>query len=195
MCERAMLQSDAKVNKSKDFMLDKCPLTLLYPGHDPLTVMIDSRRAKQFAKILANRDQDTLGLAIFKTRPVLERQISSLNSSWVPSLHKIGQYVLFAVSDGKQIKVDTSFGHRKKDGTISFTGDFVSLMIGLASSPSQTRLTIFAKRNDFNCLFVADDMRKFAKNTSLIGLAVMSSPNINGSFSKCQLVVLDALVH
>jgi hypothetical protein len=46
MCERAILQSDAKVTKSLDFMLDKCPLTLLFPGHDPLTVMVDSRSMK-----------------------------------------------------------------------------------------------------------------------------------------------------
>jgi hypothetical protein len=84
----------------------------------------------------------------------------SRNSSWVPSLHKIGSYILFAISDGKLIQVDTSFGYRKKDATISFTGDFVSLMIGLASSPSQTRLTILVERKGFSCLSVADDMRQ-----------------------------------
>ena len=120
----------------------------------------------------------------------------SRDSSWVPSLHKIGSYVLFAISDGKLIQIDTSFGYRKKDATISFTGDFVSLMISLASSPSQTRLTILAERNGFSCLSVVDDMRQQAKKTSLIGLAVMSAPDSDGDIlDKCQLVILDTLVH
>ena len=71
MYERAMQQSDANVNKSLDFLLDKCALTLLFPGHDPLSVMIDSRSAKQFATILDNKDRVTLSFAIFKTFPVL----------------------------------------------------------------------------------------------------------------------------
>ena len=73
MCERALQQSDAKVNKSLDFVVDKRPLTSLFSGHKPMSVMIDDRTKKQFAAIVANKDQLTLRLAIFKTHPVLVR--------------------------------------------------------------------------------------------------------------------------
>ena len=73
MYERAKQQSDAKVNKSLDFMVDKCPVTLLFSGHKPMSVMIDKRTENQFAAIVANKDQLTLKFAIFKTHPVLER--------------------------------------------------------------------------------------------------------------------------
>ena len=73
MYERAKQQSDAKVNKSIDFMVDKCTVTSLFSGHKPMSVMIDSRTKKQFAAIVANKDQLTLRFAIFKTHPVLER--------------------------------------------------------------------------------------------------------------------------
>jgi hypothetical protein len=43
MHERAMQQSDAKVNKSLDFMVDKTELTPLFSGHSPLCAMIDIR--------------------------------------------------------------------------------------------------------------------------------------------------------
>ena len=101
-------------------------------------------------------------------------------------MHKFGFIVLFATADEESIAVDTSFGKKKKDRTIVRTGEFVSLIISLASSPSQTRLTIFAKRNGFCCLKIADDLRQGAKNTSLIGLAVVSSPDSRGNISgKC----------
>ena len=140
-------------------MLDKCSLTSLFPGHDPLSVMIDSRSKKNFAKILANKEQVTLNLEIFKTFPVLERQILTSVSSWIPSLHKLGEKILFAISDGKSISHDSSYGKKKNDGTVTLTDEFVSLFISLASSPSQTRLTIFVKRNGFDCVSLADDMR------------------------------------
>ena len=43
MHERAMQQSDAKVNKSLDFMVDKTELTPLFSGHKPFCAMIDIR--------------------------------------------------------------------------------------------------------------------------------------------------------
>ena len=60
MYERAMQQSDAKVNKALDFIVDKRPITSLFSGHIPVNVMIDSRTEKQFAAIVANKDQLTL---------------------------------------------------------------------------------------------------------------------------------------
>ena len=60
MHERAMQQSDAKVNKSLDFMVDKTELTPLFSGHKPLCVMIDIRTQKMFSTIVANKDQLTL---------------------------------------------------------------------------------------------------------------------------------------
>ena len=68
-----MQQSDAKVYKSVDFMVDKCALSPLFDGHKPESVMIDIRTKKQFSEILSNKDQQTLKFEIFKTHPVLER--------------------------------------------------------------------------------------------------------------------------
>ena len=73
MCERALQQSDAKVNKSLDFMVDKVSLFPLFKGHKPLCAIIDTRTKKQFLAIMANKDQLTLNFAIFRTHPVLER--------------------------------------------------------------------------------------------------------------------------
>ena len=73
MHERAMQQSDAKVNKSLDFIVDKTELTPLFIGHEPLCAMIDIRTQKMFATIVANKDHLTLSFAIFKTHPVLVR--------------------------------------------------------------------------------------------------------------------------
>ena len=56
MYERAIQQSDAKVNKTLDFMRDKNEIFPLYPGHKPFSVMIDSRTKKMFATIVANKD-------------------------------------------------------------------------------------------------------------------------------------------
>ena len=67
MYDRAMQQSDAKVNKTLDFLVDKTELTPLFSGHKPLSVMIDTRNKMIFAKIVANRDQLTLQFTIFKT--------------------------------------------------------------------------------------------------------------------------------
>ena len=41
-------------------MLDKNPTTCLYPGHKPLSVMIDDRSVASFKKITANKDKPTL---------------------------------------------------------------------------------------------------------------------------------------
>ena len=68
-----MQQSDAKVNKSLDFMVDKTEVTPLFSGHKPLSAMIDSRTQRKFARIVANKDQLTLNFSIFKTQPVLVR--------------------------------------------------------------------------------------------------------------------------
>ena len=73
ICDRALYQKDALVNKSLQFVVDKSPLTPLFCGHKPMPVMIDSRSEKQFAKVKANKDKNTLMVKIFKTLPVLER--------------------------------------------------------------------------------------------------------------------------
>ena len=73
MCERALQQSDAKVNKSLDFMVDKVALFPLFKGHKPFCATIDTRTKKQFLTIMSNKDQLTLKFAIFKTHPVLVR--------------------------------------------------------------------------------------------------------------------------
>ena len=73
MHERAMQMSDAKVNKSLDFMVDKAELTPLFSGHKPFCAMIDTRTQKMFAKIVANKDHLTMSFTIFKTHPVLVR--------------------------------------------------------------------------------------------------------------------------
>jgi hypothetical protein len=77
------------VNKTLDFVKDKFPITLLYPGHKPISVMIDIRDKKEFNKIKANKDVKTLKVEIYKTLPVLLRQIRTQISSWIASVHKI----------------------------------------------------------------------------------------------------------
>ena len=74
MNERALQQKDAYVNKSFEFLIGKTAHTTLFPGHRPISVMIDSRSSKKFAKIKDNRDVSALTVEIFKTFPVLERQ-------------------------------------------------------------------------------------------------------------------------
>ena len=61
------------VNKTLNFMMDKFELIPLFPGHNPFSIMIDSRSNEQFSSIVANKDQNTLTLVIYKTHPVLER--------------------------------------------------------------------------------------------------------------------------
>ena len=67
----------------------------------------------------------------------------------------------------------------------------------MANYPYHTRLTILARRNGFECMTLADDLRPQSENTtSLLGLAVMLLPTYNGYLSdKCQLVELDTLVN
>ena len=60
MSERALQQKDANVNKSFEFLVGKTEHTTLFPGHKPISVMIESRSRKQFAKIKDNRDVSAL---------------------------------------------------------------------------------------------------------------------------------------
>ena len=77
------------MNKTLDFVKDKFPITLLYPGHKPISVMIDIRNRKEFDKIKANKDVKTLKVETYKTLPVLLRQVETQINSWVPSVHRI----------------------------------------------------------------------------------------------------------
>ena len=76
-------------------------------------------------------------------------------------------------------------------------GEFVSFIICAAKYPYCTRLTILARRNGFECMSLADDLRPQTENTtSLLGLAVMLLPDFEGDLmNKCQLVGLDTLVN
>ena len=74
MSDRALLQKDANVNKSFEYLVGKTSHTTLFQGHKPISVMIEGRNKKQFAKIKKNRDASALTVEIFKTFPVLERQ-------------------------------------------------------------------------------------------------------------------------
>ena len=61
------------MNKSFEFLMGKTTHTTLFPGHKPISVMIEGRSRKKFAKIKNNRDVLALTVEIFKTFPVLER--------------------------------------------------------------------------------------------------------------------------
>ena len=105
--------------------------------------------------------------------------------------------IIFATAHELDIQKDTSYG-KKPWATVRVAGEFVSLMISAAKYPYRTKLTIFAERNGFQCMTLADDLRKYSKNTtSLLGLAVMLLPNkSDGTLaSKCQLVLIDTLVN
>ena len=52
-------------------MHDMNPTTCLYPGHKPLSVMLDERDNASFEKVKANKDRPTLKVEIFKTFPVI----------------------------------------------------------------------------------------------------------------------------
>ena len=81
-------------------------------------------------------------------------------SDWVPSVHLIKNVVLFASADELLIHKDTTYGKLKKatDKVIE-EGEFVSMMLSAAKYPFRTCLTVFARRNRFSCLAVADDLR------------------------------------
>ena len=159
--------------------------------------MIDARSDDQFAKIKANRDRTTLKIEIFDNFPVLERQVQTQINTWIASVHKLGSWILFGTADEMSIPIDTSFGFKKDKATIRVTGEFVSLILSATTSLSQARLTIFARRNGFCCLSIADDLRQQAEITSIVGLAIMLPlPVTYGNiYDECQLVVLDTLVH
>ena len=57
-------------------------------------------------------------------------------------------------------------------------GEFFSLMINADKYQYRTRLIILARRNGFECMTLADDLRTQSKNTSsILGLAVMFLPD------------------
>ena len=53
----------------------------------------------------------------------------------------------------------------------------MSLILSAAKAPFLTRLTIFAKKNGFNFLAIADDLRQSIDAISLLGLAIMLPRN------------------
>ena len=74
---------------------------------------------------------------------------------------------------------DTTYGKKKQHSwaSVRIAGDFVSLMINAARYPDSTKLTILARRNGFECMVLADDLRPREDTTSLLGLAVMLRPD------------------
>ena len=130
--------------------------------------------------------------------PMLQMRYTTSISDWAPSVHLINNVILFATADELRIHKDTTFGKLKKatDKVIE-EGEFVSMMLSTAKYPFRTCLTIFARRNGFSYLSIADDMRQQTSTTSLIGIAViLPTPGRLENFNDmCQLVVLDTLVH
>ena len=114
-------------------------------------------------------------------------------SDWVPSVHLISNVVLFATADELSIHKDITYGKLKKatDKVIE-EGEFVSMMLSAAKYPFRTCLTVFARRNGLSCLAIADDMRQQTSANSILGITVILSKSRN---EKCQLVVLDSMVH
>ena len=188
MCERALQHKDANVNILLDFVTDLTSLTPLFLGHKPTSVMTDSRSPEQFDKIKANKDSLTFSLNIYKTTPMLQLQITTSISSWVPCVHLINNIILFATADELLIHKDITYGKLKKDSDkVTEEGEFVSLMLSAAKPPFRTRLTIIARRNGFCSLIIADDLRQETKADSLLGLVVMlPTSELFGNFeNKC----------
>ena len=105
---------------------------------------------------------------------MLQQQITTSISSWVPSVNLINNIILFATADELLIHKDITYGKLKKDSDkVIEEGEFVSLMLNAAKPPFRTRLTIFARRNGLRTLIIADDLRQETKANSLLGLAVM----------------------
>ena len=71
MCERALQEKEASVNIILDFVLSLTNITLLFPGHKPINVMVDSRTKEQFDKIKSKRDKPTLKFDIANRLPIL----------------------------------------------------------------------------------------------------------------------------
>ena len=55
-------------------------------------------------------------------------------------------------------------------------------MLNATKSPFRTGLTIYAKRNGFSSLVIADDLRQKNIHNSLLGIAVIATPVINQGF-------------
>ena len=91
--------------------------------------MVDSRSYSKFARIKANRDQPTLKLKIYQTFPTQLRQKKTQILAWSVSVHKIQNLFLFASADDLQVPRDTSYGKKKKDGTLIVSGEIVFMMI------------------------------------------------------------------
>ena len=124
---------------------------------------------------------------------MLQMRYQTSISDWVPSVHLIGNSVLFATADELLIHKDTSYGRlTKATDKVIEEGEFVSMMLSVAKYPFRTSLTVFTRRNGLSCLTIADDMRQERNATSLLGLALIFPKNL---WNRCQLVVLDTLVH
>ena len=81
-------------------------------------------------------------------------------SSWIPCVHKLHNVIILAVADELRIHKDMTYGKLKKEtDKVVEEGEFVSLMICSAKHPFRSKLTIFARRNGFTSLIIADDLR------------------------------------
>ena len=107
--------------------------------------------------------------------PMLQMRYLTAINDWSPSVHLIGETVLFAAADQLKIHKDITYGKLKKaSDKVIVEGEFVSIMLSAAKYPFRTCLTIFARRNGLSCLVIADDMRRPQTNaSSLLGLAVI----------------------
>ena len=106
--------------------------------------------------------------------PMLQMRYQTSISDWVPSVHLIGNSVLFATADELLIHKDTTYGRlTKATDKVIEEGEFVSMMLSVATYPFSTCLTIFARRNGLSYLAIADDLRQQTSATSLIGLALI----------------------
>ena len=115
---------------------------------------------------------------------MLQLQMMSSISSWVPSVHLIHNIIIFATADELIIQKGMNYGKLKKEAIkATEEGEFVSLMLSVAKHPFRTRLTIFARRNGFSCLNIADDLRQKTEANSHLGLVVMLTPNSLGDLT------------
>ena len=69
--------------------------------------------------------------------------------------------ILFATAFELDIQKDTTYGKHKQKAweSVRVAGEFISLIICAANYPYHTRLTILARRNGFECMTLADDLR------------------------------------
>ena len=119
---------------------------------------------------------------------MLQLQMMTSTSSWVPCVHLIHNIILFVTADELLIHKDITYGKLKRDSDkVTEKGEFVSIMLNAAIPPFRTRLTIFARKNGFCSLIIADDLRQETKADSLLGLVVMlPTPELGGDFyDKC----------